>query len=425
MKIPERGPSITDIMRSCSEIPLDEESIQYASRYNGRYLHWSELEYRDLGQSSRECVWALMKMMRLSTYEDVRFGDVVMHYNLPGALQKMLHEIDVDMHMDSLLSNAPDDRNRMMFAISSAMEESIASSQLEGASTTTRLAKKLLRSEYAPRDISQQMIVNNYRAMQFIKEHAYDSLSPELIRSIHRIIAYRTLDDESHEGMFRNDDSIAVRNPYEDITYYEPVDHQAIGPMIESLCVYANDDSVYVHPIVKGIILHFAIAYIHPFVDGNGRVARALFYWYAMKNGYSMVEFLSISRVIKNHRQKYDEAYLKAETDDNDLTYFIQYNLGIITESIGIFSDYVRRKLSEQKDAQDDLKDRGLNLRQSEMLRDMVRSGDPVSVYELASRYQATQTTVRRDLLKMVDLGLVELCGKDGYRQLYRSSGKK
>lgn len=170
--------------------------------------------------------------------------------------------------------------------------------------------------------------------------------------------------------------------------------------------------------MIKGIILHYTLAYIHPFLDGNGRVSRALFYWFCLKNGYSMVEYLSISKVIKNHRQGYDMAYLLSETDDEDITYFIRYNLKMISESIDVFDKYLKRKMKEQEDLMSDLKNRGLNYRQSQILKDMMRSGEPVSQYELSIKYQTTVSTIRRDLMNMMEMGLVKASGKDGHRQL-------
>lgn len=263
------------------------------------------------------------------------------------------------------------------------------------------------------------MVVDNYGALQFIREHTKDPLTPGMILELHSVISKNTLDDPSFEGRFRIDDSIAVRDAYEDVTYYTPIGYDKIESTIADLCDFINDDERFIHPVVKGIILHFMMAYIHPFMDCNGRMSRSLFYWYTMKKGYSMVEYLSISKVIKSHRQKYDLAYLRTETDENDLTYFIQYNLDMIMEAIEVFSKYLRRKVKEQKEVIGGLSNYDLNLRQSEILKYMIKTGEPVSVQELASKYQSTTLTVRRDLVKLMECGLVGLSGKDGHKILY------
>ncbi|MBO7204958.1 MAG: Fic family protein [Candidatus Methanomethylophilaceae archaeon] len=399
---------------------MSADTIRYAEEYNRKYLHWDELRYREFGESNRDDVWRMMKVMRIMTYNHVRISDLKLSYCVSNDyIQRTLHEIDSRIPSGFLSSEKIDDKRQIMLSISSMMEESIASSQLEGASTTTKLAKKLLRSNLEPKDRSQRMIYNNYRAMQLLKEHLNEPLSSELIKEIHMTITDGLMEDPNSSGRFRTDDSVAVRDVYEDITYHIPVRHETVPAMIDDLCRYVNDEKEFVHPIIKGIIIHYILAYIHPFLDGNGRVSRALFYWYCLKRGYSMMEYLSLSKVIKNHRQRYDMAYLLSETDDDDITYFILYNLRMISEAIDVFDSYLRKKMKEQEDSKKGLEQYGLSFRQSQIVKDMMHDGEPISQYELSVKYQTSVPTIRRDLIKLMDVGLVRTSGKDGHRQLY------
>lgn len=425
MKIPEKSPDIHTIVNS-EPIQSSADTIRYAKEYNEKYLHWDDLKYREFGESNRTDVWRMMKVMRIMSYRQVRIRDVEISYTLfDDYTQRTLHDIDSRIASGFLTSNGIDDKRRIILSVSSMMEESIASSQLEGASTTTKLAKKLLRSNLQPKDISQKMILNNYRAMQLIKDRLDRPLSRELIKEVHQTITDGLMEDPNASSRFREDDSVAVRDKYEDITYHVPVRHDLIVEMLDDLCKFVNDETVFVHPVIKGIIIHYVLAFVHPFLDGNGRVSRALFYWYCLKNGYPMVEFLSISKVIKKHRQGYDLAYLYSETDDQDITYFIRYNLNMISEAIDVFDRYLKRKMREQEESMRDLEAYGLNYRQSQILKEMIRSGEPVSQYELSVKYQMTVSTVRRDLIKLMEIGKVRESGKDGHRQLYVYSPNK
>ena len=79
--------------------------------------------------------------------------------------------------------------------------------------------------------------------------------------------------------------------------------------MIEALCDYANRETDdFEHPTIKAIALHCWLALIHPFADGNGRTARALFYLFMLKNDYWLFEYLSISRVILRRRAQYERS---------------------------------------------------------------------------------------------------------------------
>ena len=141
----------------------------------------------------------------------------------------------------------------------------------------------MLRENRAPRNRSERMIFNNYNAMNFIRRRKDEPLTPDLILEAHRIITKGTLEDEGYEGRLRDNDDIVVQDALTGDVYHTPMSFEDVSASIQSVCEYANDDSEFEHPIIKGIILHFMMAYIHPFMDGNGRLARALFYWYALK----------------------------------------------------------------------------------------------------------------------------------------------
>ena len=417
MRMLEQAPDLKDLLNGDFH-GWSPETMELARQYNGRYLHWSDLEYRDVGPDSREVLWALMKILRDGTVRTIKLRDLVIRYNITDNAQRILHDLDMRLSSGLVPGSRLDEKRRMMLTVSSIMEESIASSQLEGASTTTKAAKKMLRENTAPKNRSERMIVNNYNAMQFIREHSDDDLSPDLIREIHSIISHGTLDDPSHEGKFRDDNSIAVRDVYSGETYHDPPDFGRVPDLVQALCEFANDDSVFVHPIVKGIILHFGLAYIHPFMDGNGRVSRSLFYWYMIRNGYASVEYLSISRVMKSHRGKYDDAYLLSETDGNDVTYFINFNLDVVSEAADRFLNYVQRKMEENDRTLEDSRTSGLSIRQREVLSELMNSKEPLDVYELAAKYMVQPASIRRDLQRLDQLGLVKLV-RVGHRNAY------
>lgn len=417
MRRPKQAPNLEELLDG--GIPgWSSETMELARKYNDRCLHWSDLEYKDVGPDSREVLWTLMKILREGTARTVELDDLTLRYNVTETAQRILHDLDMRLSSGLVPSSRLDEKRRLMLTVSSIMEESIASSQLEGASTTTKAAKKMLRENTAPRNRSERMIVNNYNAMRFIKEHSGDDLSPDLIRGIHSIISHETLDDARYEGRFRDDNSIAVRDVFSGETYHDPPDFGRIPDLIQALCDFANDDSVFVHPIVKGIVLHFVLAYIHPFMDGNGRVSRSLFYWYLMRNGYASVEYLSISKVMKSHRGRYDNAYLLSETDGNDITYFINFNLDVVSEATDVFLDYVKRKMEENERTLEDSRTSGLSMRQREVLSDLMNSTEPMDVYELAAKYMVQPSSMRRDIQRLDGLGLVKLV-RVGHRNAY------
>ena len=186
----------------------------------------------------------------------------------------------------------------------------------------------------------------------------------------------------------------------------------------------SDDEDTFVHPIVKACIIHFMLAYIHPFVDGNGRTARALFYWYMMRRGYWLIEFLSISSIIYKTKRGYERAFLYTEYDDNDLTYFILYHLRTIRQALERLKDYLRRKATENNDAHRLMSVGNMNSRQAQMVQILREKPDMMfTVREIEQRFAVTNATARTDLKGLVERGfLVEVAMNKVKRGYVRSA---
>ncbi len=90
----------------------------------------------------------------------------------------------------------------------------------------------------------------------------------------------------------------------------------------------------FLHSLIKGILFHYFIAYIHPFFDGNGRIARSLFYFKAIKNNLQFVELLSISATLKDMGKKYEKSFDLVVEHDLDMTYFIDVCLDSLLKAL-------------------------------------------------------------------------------------------
>jgi Fic family protein len=305
------------------------------------------------------------------------------------------------------------------------MEEAIASGMIEGASTTRKAAKSMLREGRRPRDRSERMILNNYRGMEHIMAARKEELSIGCILELHRIMTDGTLDNDAWEGRFRSsdEDDIVVADKFTGKVRHVPPPSSDVNMLMEELCRYANDDSIFTHPLIKGAIIHFIVAYIHPFADGNGRTARAMMYWHLLRNGYGIFEYLAVSKTIKEHRGRYDDAYVMCETDDLDITYFIRYNLRMMEESLGNLREYLGRKTKERMEFE--AGGYGLNMRQEAILRDASKFGEPFGIRAVETEYGVAYQTARLDILKLEGLGLIRKHGRDANKVLYIFAGGK
>jgi Fic family protein len=396
------------------------------------YVHWDKLRHlTPPGGITTEEWWMAIRISRhLSPLPLVDPSGRHFAYGTPSGVQRLLHY--VDQHCSGEIAMAEvvtaDEQARHHYLVSSLMEEAIRSSQLEGATTSRRVAKELLRTGREPRDRSELMILNNYRALEFMREGMGDQLTPELVMTLQRILTEGTLDDPTAAGRLQtpHEDRVVVLDATDGTTIHIPPPADQLPDRLQAMCEFANrpDDESggFIHPVVRGILLHFWLAYDHPFVDGNGRTARALFYWYMRTRGYWLIEYLSISRILRNAPSKYANAFLLTETDGGDTTYFLLHQLDVIKRAVEQLHDYLRRKVTEVRDVEKLVKDAGnLNHRQLALLSDAIRHPDSVYTYRShAANHRVTEETARTDLLQLRELGLFEQ-RKAGRKHAYRA----
>lgn len=384
-----------------------------------RYLHWDKLRRLPAPDGWRsEQWWLQVKSARRASSRPLPLTDKdgnPFGYTLPDQVHRSLHHIDQrgggEVAMDEVVTSEREAGHR--FLVNSLMEEAIRSSQLEGATTSRVVAKELLRSGREPRDRSELMIANNYRALQFIKQIG-DELAPEAVLELHRVVTEGTLDDPSAAGRLQlpGEDRVAVFDRDEDeVPIHVPPPAEQLPVRLQAMCDFANagDDEHFVHPVVRAILLHFWLAYDHPFEDGNGRTARLLFFWAMHVRGYWLAEYLPISRLLRKAPAQYERAFLETETDGGDTTYFLIHQLGLIEQAIDDLHSYLQRKISEQRAAEARLSGfDGLNGRQVALLSHAIRHPEHAYTYDgHATSHRVTHETARSDVNDLADRGLL------------------
>jgi Fic family protein len=302
-----------------------------------------------------------------------------------------------------------DESSRHRLRIKTLMDEAAESSIIEGAATTRRDAVEMLRSGREPGNQAERMVRNNYVAMQRVKAWPRRPLSPELLLELQEILTKDTLDRPDEAGRFRRPgESARVVDERTSETIFVPPPAEHLEARLARLCAFANapHDSgpAFLHPIVKASILHFMIGYEHPFCDGNGRTARAVFYWFSLRHGYSIFEYMAISELIRKGFARYPQAYVDTETDDGDLTYFVLYKLDIIEQALDRLGEHIRAEEERIKRSQSLLKlAKDLNLRQRLLLEHGLRH--PLTQYTVNSHMNSNgiaAATARADLDDLV-----------------------
>ena len=406
----------------------------FLEKIDSEYYYWDKVKYQKLDlENSPENpieVWKMVKQYRQMQYKKVAFSTHTFNLNITNYLQQKLHEFDRgfgDILSEGSL-NSPENQKQYLF--NAIIEESITSSQIEGAITTRQVAKEMIEKNRNPRDNSERMIANNYQTINHISKIRKKKLTPEKLLEIHSLITHDTLDKPEQEGNFRTSNDVNIVDVITGEIYHSPPSFELLPQFVDELCAFFNNenDSFFIHPIVKASIIHFLIGYYHPFADGNGRTARALFYWYMLRQDYWLTEYLSISKIILDSRSQYYRAFQYVEADENDLTYFVQYHVKALEKAYQSLVEYLQEKPKKNRQLIDYQKDSNINERQAQLLVWLDENPDAVfTVKEIENRLAVTNQTARTDLLGLVEKGLLEkiLVNKKEQRFIKPSSQPK
>ena len=387
---------------------IDPNIMPVVDKVNADYEYWDKAKYKKLPEGfTPQMLWANVKASRLRSTIPVwnKYG---INLCVTSQMQRLCHEFDMKFGSFWEVEGDSQSAEKKYYLSSSLMEEAIYSSKMEGASTTRIVAKDMLRKKKSPQNKSQQMIVNNYNTIQYIVEHKEQPLTEELLLTIHRLMTEKTLDNPEDAGRFRTNDKVVVADMVEGDIIYTPPSFQEIPEFVESLCNFFNNDNprTFIHPIIRGIIVHFMLAFMHPFVDGNGRTARALFYWYMLKEGYKLTEYMSISRVIAKSKENYEKSFRYVENDGNDMGYFVAYNLKALKTSFQQLREYIQRKQQEKKAASTFMMAGNINYRQAIVLQRLKDEPDTIfTVKDVQEQFSVSSMTARKDLADLVQQG--------------------
>lgn len=434
----ESPPKIENILENIASGQFSKFLLKYlAVDSKGRYLHWNELKWRVDSDDDPKKAWLATKMNRMVLLKDLELFDKSgksFKFCVPDSLRNKIYQIVklASGNADAIFTTDVGGNVQNSFLVSSLiMEESISSAQLEGANTTRRVAKEMLESEREPKNEDERMILNNYLLMKEAKRRCSEPLTIDLILDFHRIATSGTTKNDVVPGEFRHDNDVYIVDGLEQTVVHRPPDFSELSKRMKILCDFANKEhskensEVFIEPVVKAMILHFIIGYDHPFADGNGRTARALFYWFLLKSGFKLFEYIPISKLLKKAPLQYGEAYLRTETDDNDLTYFLYHQADIILRAIDEFTNYIKQRTQDYFETLTWLEEspinKHLNFAQREILKKAVKKpGRTFTVKEVKNDFGITDNTARAYLNYLAKFKLL-VRSKEGKAIIYLS----
>ena len=418
MKTPQKPPELGKLTQKIGPEKLFEilEQVRALPRTE-HYLHWDKLKSMPPPEGlSTEAWWVGLKLNRGYSMKKIPLKDTQgkpFQFMVTDFISEQLHYIDLGAGgRIGIFEPVTNPAAKDQYYVSSLIEEAITSSQLEGAATTREAAQEMLRSARPPRDRDERMILNNFQTMKQIGTLKEMPMTKELLLSLHRSVTEETLEDSSAIGRFRQPGEEIVVCDAEGSVLHVPPSAEELPMRMQAMCAFANAQTpgYFVHPVLRSLILHFWLAYDHPFVDGNGRTARALFYWSMLRHGFWLFEYLSISRILRKAPVRYARSFLYTETDDNNLTYFLHAQIQVIQRSLADLHAYIKTQSERVRQMEQNL--RGavlLNHRQRSLVAHLLRH--PRQRYSITGHqttHNVSYQTARTDLFDLVDRGVME-----------------
>ena len=305
------------------------------------------------------------------------------------------------------------------YGIKAAEDEIVATSAIESIDFSRDSVRKILKG-MAPKDEQENRILGIKHGLEFIADTT-NKINEENLYKLYMMTVgdFLTGDDKLIEGnMYRHDTVYVVSDRVE----HSGLDYKKVPEFMKSLVSFVNleDD---INDLIKAAIIHFYIAFVHPYFDGNGRMARLVHLWFLIQKGYQSALFIPFSSQIEKSRKAYYDAYTTIEENKKlsgkiDVTPFIFY-----------FINNVYNKMSEETTtvetltAYDDaVKDGKITEKETKLWKFVLSyyGTEEFSTKQLEKDFgDAAYATIRGFVLKFEDLGLLSSV-KYGVRVKYK-----
>ncbi|EAP3462081.1 Fic family protein [Salmonella enterica] len=291
------------------------------------YLPWSLYHHAIPVKADSHKMWALEKLFRLNTAYKLNYFSELghgLHFNMTPKLQAFCSQIDT--HCTTSAVELLEARaNKHGFIIDDRfMMEPVESALLAGA--TDDAADWFYdwdgESEIAASTPAQTMVQNTVMMFNEVSEHAASgkALAIADVEAWVRVL----IGGNPNKAVYRVTEMKGYgKNEFMSPPRIANVKRQ-LGRFVQFVNSQTNEPGKFIHPFIFASILHFIVAYEKMFVDGNGRIARAMFYWWMLRNGYDAMKLISLSHGISGREESLVAGFCRTEFDLFDLTYFLE-----------------------------------------------------------------------------------------------------
>ena len=250
---------------------------------------------------------------------------------------------------------------------------------------------------------SEIEVVNYFKTLENLDK--YEKIDEKTILEIHENITEGTLNDPNMAGRFR-DTPVVIGNLKIGKLNFVPPSPIKVPYLIKELLDWVNvqDD---LNPIILARILHYEFIRIHPFVDGNGRVARALATLILLLNDFDIKGYFSLDEYYNQDRQSYYAA-LQSTDKSKDLTEWLEYfSTGFLVSLTSVKNDILEMSHFDMK-----LNDK-IKLNENEIkILEYIEKNDSIKNKEVQELLDLSPQGSYSYIQKLLEKGLVKSLGK-------------
>ena len=305
------------------------------------------------------------------------------------------------------------------FAVKTAENEIISTCAIENIDLSRESVRSILKG-FAPKDEQENRILGMKKGFEFISD-IRNKITEENLHKLYMMSVGDFLgeDERLRKGcLYRHDDVFVVSSRVE----HQGLDHKRLPDFMKRLIAFINTEDG-MNDLVKACIIHFYIAFIHPYFDGNGRIARLLHLWFLIQKGYRSALFIPFSSEIEKNRKAYYNAFTLIE-ENKKIS-----GCTDVTPMIAFFAENVYNKVCSDSVGNDTLSvykqflDSGRVTEKEKLLWQFVLSRygtDEFSTKQLERDFSsAAYATIRSFVLKFEEEGLL-ISQKHSNRVKYR-----
>ncbi|MBO9618949.1 MAG: Fic family protein [Niabella sp.] len=383
-----------------------KELFQTILQINNSYLDWEKVQHMTLQPAclTNEAIWkAALTARAQGATREVQMGNVTLTWSVPNDTEQILHDLDVQVAGGKSIGEVMDPKNDHRYIINALIDETMASAQLAGFTVTKKMVKELLLKKKPAANNTEQTLVNLYKCLQKVKEWSNDAVTEAKLQELHQLLTRDTIKLKGI-GRYRTNnkfDGANIEGPT-----YKAADAKKLKAHMQWLETFINENKspFYIHPLLKACIIEYLITSLRPFKDANGRLARLVRYWYLLKQGYWVLEYMPVSNVIIKLKPQYHKSFAQVQANE-DLGYFIHFILQSVRMSYRSLKDGLQRT-NREKEQNPFVKIEGLNNRQAAALQWIKEDGEKIiTIRELRSGFGVSKETARTDLTTLTETG--------------------